>query len=485
MSRLLHQLLVSFDLDQGAFIELQDNGEVDVLFSMDRTKKILPEAEGLWLSKSIIEKTIMEFHPIHYMEGQSDETEKVPQSIHKHNLKNILCLPLSKGPTRVVYMAAKRDPFKTFNQDEINAAKISAKFASLALEQKYDFEKLKENTESLEKKLSIKPVNFIYQSQQMQEVFEQICKMARYNITLLLQGESGTGKEELAKEIHRISGRPGPLVTINCANLSESLLESELFGHKKGSFTGAHSDKKGMFLEADKGTLFLDEIAEIPIDLQAKLLRAIQEKAIKPVGSTQLINVDIRIIAASHQDLFECVGNGTFREDLYYRIQEMPLKVPPLRERTGDVELLAKHFINQFCREFNVSDKSLSFEATKLINEYQWPGNIRELKNICRTAVILSPGETINSSDLRLPSAKPKRVEHPNNVTELNQPEQFKSTEMIGKTLKDLRKEYDRMIIQQFFDAGFSQEEIASKLDVSVRTLQRINHREEESSYYN
>jgi len=247
--------------------------------------------------------------------------------------------------------------------------------------------------------------NIIGKSKPMQEIYEIIKKVAPSNASFLVEGESGTGKELVAKSIHYNSLRKNkPLVIVNCSAFAETLLESELFGHEKGAFTGAITMKKGRFEISDQGTLFLDEIGELPISLQVKLLRVLQEKTIERVGGTLSIPIDFRLIAATNKNLEEEVENGRFREDLYYRLNVVKAVIPPLRERAEDIPLLIKHFIDKYTNgqhsASNVSE--ISPETVKILCDYQWKGNVRELENMIERCVILCSGNIITPSDLPL-----------------------------------------------------------------------------------
>ncbi len=245
--------------------------------------------------------------------------------------------------------------------------------------------------------------NIIGKSKPMQEVFQTIRKIAPTSATVLIEGENGTGKELVAKSIHFNSPRrDNAFIAVNCAALSENLLESELFGHEKGAFTGAVAMKKGRFELADGGTLFLDEVGEISPQLQVKLLRVLQEKVFERVGGVKPISVDIRIIAATNKELKKEVDAGRFREDLFYRLNVLHIVLPPLRERSEDIRLLATHFIDKYAGERNSEVKVTGIEqdAERLFYEYEWPGNVRELENVIERAVILCPGDKIRVSDL-------------------------------------------------------------------------------------
>ncbi|MBM7856152.1 two-component system NtrC family response regulator [Desulfohalotomaculum tongense] len=246
---------------------------------------------------------------------------------------------------------------------------------------------LQDQIDYFRKELSMKYGRMIGQSDAMKEINTLIRQVAKTNTTVLITGESGTGKEVTAVAIHQASNRADkPFVVVNCAALPEQLLESELFGHEKGAFTGALSRKKGRFEIADKGTIFLDEIGEMPINMQVKLLRVLQEKSFERVGGTETINVDVRVIAATNSDLSAAIAKGSFREDLFYRLNVMRINLPPLRERKEDISLLVNHFL----AKFNPSKaKKISAEAMKILSQYDWPGNIRELQNVIERASIV------------------------------------------------------------------------------------------------
>jgi two-component system response regulator PilR (NtrC family) len=238
----------------------------------------------------------------------------------------------------------------------------------------------------------------------VQELRETIAKVARSQAPVHICGESGTGKELVARLVHEQGPRSGqPFVAINCGAIPTELMESELFGHRKGSFTGATGDKDGLFVSADGGTLFLDEIAELPMHMQVKLLRAIQEKAVRPVGASSERRVDVRILSATHQDLAALVQQGRFRQDLFYRINVIELRVPSLRERRDDIHLLAAHILSKLAPTNGAGSPVLTADALKALSEYAFPGNVRELENILERALALAEARRIDRADLRLP----------------------------------------------------------------------------------
>ncbi|MEM8961052.1 MAG: sigma-54 dependent transcriptional regulator [Acidobacteriota bacterium] len=243
--------------------------------------------------------------------------------------------------------------------------------------------------------------NIIGRSPRMQEIFRLIERVAKTQSTVLIRGESGTGKELIARAIHIHSPRSNRrFLSINCGAMPEALLESELFGHERGAFTGAIREKKGLFQDADGGTLFLDEIGEMTPTMQVKLLRALQDKRIRRVGGSHEEPVDVRIIAATNQDLQELIEQNEFREDLFYRINVIPIHLPPLRQRRQDVPLLAEHFVTKFSEQMDIEAPPIDLAAMKLLERYDWPGNVRELENTIERALALGTGDTVGTTDL-------------------------------------------------------------------------------------
>ncbi|MGA1826329.1 MAG: sigma-54 interaction domain-containing protein [bacterium] len=290
--------------------------------------------------------------------------------------------------------------------------------------------------------------NLIGKNHLMQNIFDLIERIAPTDSTVLITGETGVGKELVAKAIHYNSNRKDyPLISINCASIVETLMESELFGHVKGSFTGAIRDKKGKFELAHKGTIFLDEIGEISLSTQAKLLRVIQEKEIERIGDERKINVDIRIIAATNQDLLEMITMGKFRKDLYYRLNVISVKIPPLRDRLDDLPLLAKHFIALLCRRYKKNVKEIPPSVLKKLLGYSWPGNVRELESVLEKAVILSSES--DSLEIDVPG-----LDHSSDIYLL--PGNFESTDAlmsydeVREQINEYEKNYFLKVFKQF-----------------------------------
>lgn len=282
---------------------------------------------------------------------------------------------------------------KPFDADEI----------IFTIEKVIERQKLLEENIYLKKEIADKYSfdKIISKSKKIDEIFEVIKKISNYKSSVMLLGESGTGKELVARAIHFNSNRKDKkFVAINCGAIPDNLLESELFGHKAGAFTDAVSDKKGLFEEADGGTLFLDEIAEMPVHLQVKLLRVLQESQIRPVGGNETLDIDVRIISATLKDLESLVSQAKFRDDLYYRLNVVTIHIPPLRERIADIKMLVEHFIQKNQKKLGIKISSISHDALKLLEAYNWPGNIRELENYIERAMILCKSEKIEVSDL-------------------------------------------------------------------------------------
>ena len=291
---------------------------------------------------------------------------------------------------------------KPFDVNELRLLLRNVK-KKLELEQKLAEEKEEKFQDLIGKSPAIKIVK------------ETIEKIAPYDINVLITGESGTGKEVVAKTIHKLSKRKDkPFVAINCASLPADLLESELFGYKKGAFTGATSDKKGLIEEANGGTLFLDEIGEMPMSLQAKLLRFLEERKIRPLGSTKEIEVDVRIISATNRNLEEEIEKGNFREDLYYRLSTIIIKIPPLRERKEDIPLLAEHFLKEFQEKYGKRFEKISQDFLDFLMKYEFKGNIRELRNLLEKAVILSEGGELKSPIQKTTDINSIFIDNPN-----------------------------------------------------------------------
>jgi two-component system response regulator AtoC len=302
--------------------------------------------------------------------------------------------------------------------------------------------------------------DILAKSASMQGIFRTIAKIADYKTTVLISGESGVGKELVARAVHQQSGRSGGrFVAVNCGAIPENLLESELFGHKRGAFTDAIVDRKGLFEEADNGTLFLDEIGELQLGLQVKLLRVLQEETIRRLGDTRDMAVNVRIVAATHRDLQAEIKSGRFREDLFYRLNVLPIHVPPLRERREDIALLVEHFMSRNNARLGTQVRGLDNEVRRLLFEYTWPGNVRELENTIERAMVLAEGDQIVASDL------PERVRESQDPVQM----QLQSGELsVKKTTRVIEEVLIRRALQK---TKGNRTRAAELLEISHRAL--------------
>ncbi|UCD83767.1 MAG: sigma-54-dependent Fis family transcriptional regulator [Deltaproteobacteria bacterium] len=306
--------------------------------------------------------------------------------------------------------------------------------------------------------------NIIGESSSLRDIFENLKKVIDTGSTVLISGESGSGKELIARAIHyNSSRRANPFVTINCGAIPPQLMESEFFGHVKGAFTGAHSNKKGLFAQAHGGTLFLDEIGELNFDLQVKLLRALEEKKITRVGDIVPVEVDVRFIAATNKNLKEEVRRGNFREDLFYRINVLPIHLPPLRDREEDIPLLADYFLGKYCKNYNRKRKNLSPDALMVLRQYQWPGNVRELENVIERVVLMIEKDTIAPEDLPfdLKAIVPGII--------LRIPEEEIELKKVSHLVIELTEK--QMIEKALKNAGNNKTKAAQSLGISRRSL--------------
>ncbi len=341
------------------------------------------------LSDSIIAKVIESGKPIIISDALNDTIFGSSKSIINLKLSSVLSAPLKSGSDLIglIYLG-NNSVTHLFEHESLEALTIFAALTSLIVQNAFLLNQLDIKNDD---KFKMKYGNIIGSSPKMKAVFDKIDKVAPTDISVLITGETGTGKELVAQEIHHNSDRSDkPFIIVNCAAIPENLMESEFFGHKKGSFTSAVSDSKGKFLSANTGTIFLDEIGEMPLSLQAKLLRVLQEKIVTPVGDTIEHYVDVRVIAATNKNLPEEVIKGRFREDLLYRLNVIQIEIPPLSQRDDDIEILAKYFLNKFSQKYKKKVVGFSPKAIEIMKKYSWFGNVRELENKVKKAVVLS-----------------------------------------------------------------------------------------------
>jgi len=310
-------------------------------------------------------------------------------------------------------------------------------------------------------------------SQISRDLFQMAKRVAMTDSTVLISGESGTGKEVIARYIHTHSTRKTePFIAINCAAIPETMLEATLFGHEKGAFTGAHQSAPGKFEQANGGTLLLDEVSEMDLSLQAKLLRVLQEREVERVGGRKVIALDVRIIATTNRDLKQCVTEGSFREDLFYRLSVFPIRWPALRERLDDVMPLAEHLLLQHAKKMGRGQLGFSTEAEQCLLAYAWPGNVRELDNIVQRALILQPGDTIYANDLLFDQSAETSISSPELFTDkVSNMNPSQAEESVVNYSADLKQREYEIIVEALNEAGGSKKHAAEKLGISPRTL--------------
>ncbi|RTL32666.1 MAG: GAF domain-containing protein [Rhodocyclaceae bacterium] len=387
-----------------------DSGKIFIHESFGLTEE--EEARGIYrLGEGITGRVVETGQPI-VVPKISDEPNFLNRTGSRSNIGDtrlsFLCVPILRGRKVMGTISAERiyDNRRLLKLDvEVLSilAATTAQDVELYLLENVKKVALEDENQRLRTALKekFKPANIIGNSKPMEEVYRMIERITRSKTTVLILGESGVGKELVASAIHYNSpNSSGPFIKFNCAALPESVIESELFGHEKGSFTGAANQRKGRFEEADGGTIFLDEVGELSLPMQAKLLRVLQEKTFERVGGNMPISVDIRILAATNRDLVDMVTKGTFREDLYYRLNVFPITIPPLRERGNDVVALADHFVSKFSREMGVDIQRISTPAINMLLSYHWPGNVRELENVVERAIILAEDGVIHGYNL-------------------------------------------------------------------------------------
>jgi transcriptional regulator with GAF, ATPase, and Fis domain len=398
LERLLELLFEVVPAQRGAILLTdQDSFETSLVFGLDR---VLGKDASVTVSRTIVQQVLRDGVALLANDAAS-ETTLASDSLIAARTRSVMCVPLILFDRKlgVLYLDSTlvRDQF---NRDHLQLVTAIAGIAAVAIENARQFEWLETENERLLADVNIEH-NMVGESAAMQRVYHFISKVAPTDATVLISGESGTGKELAARAIHRNSKRAQKtFMAVNCAALTESLLESELFGHEKGSFTGALAQKKGRLEIADGGTVFLDEVGELTPPLQVKLLRVLQERQFERVGGTVTINVDLRLIAATNKNLEEAIEVGQFRQDLYYRLNVVSLELPALRERRDDIMLLANYFADKYGTRCNRKLKGFSTEARNCLIAYDWPGNVRELENTIERAIVLGTTEWILPEDL-------------------------------------------------------------------------------------
>lgn len=459
--------------------------EIKVARNMDQ-KEI--ETDSFSVSLSALKEAIDSGKPMVTDNALQDTRFEEAESVHQMELKSICALPL-KDTSGVIGALYLDHPYQTdiFQEADLNSLQMLADQAALALQkaqmiaqlqdsnvklshrvedQAQEITTLKREVEDHREQLQHEYKEIIGQSPAMLEVLSLVDRVTETKVPVWVYGESGTGKEMIARALHFNSSRAKEaFVSENCSALPETLLESELFGHKRGAFTHADRDKKGLLEYADKGTVFLDEIADMSMSMQAKLLRFLQEGEIRPLGSNKVLKVDVRVVSASNKDLHALVAEEKFREDLFYRLNGVTVTLPPLRDRLEDIPLLAQHFLKRIAKEEKREELEIAPDALNLLLDYHWPGNVRELENTLRTAVLFSQKGRITAKALHfkktLGSPAPKKSK--------KGPEAAKAAAPSGSG-SELNEE-KRLLLKALHDAGFHKGNAAKTLGISRRYL--------------
>ncbi|MFL5363115.1 MAG: sigma 54-interacting transcriptional regulator [Myxococcales bacterium] len=457
--RLLDSIVEVVKADKG-FVLTVENGTPEILAARNFQQQDIEDAVER-LSDSIVRRALDTKQPLIVSDAVHDAQFNASESVVNLKLASVMCVPLLlRGEVSGAVYVGNDRLASLFTARELLLMTSFCSTATLLLEHARSLDELRADKAELQSRLDAQAYgDIIGACEAMRDIFRKIDKVAATNIDVLVTGESGTGKELIARELHRRSPRKnGPFIAINCGAIPENLLESELFGHAKGAFTGAIAARPGKFQAASSGTLFLDEVGEMSPALQVKLLRALQDRAVTRVGETKVEPVDIRIVSATNKDLEAEMNAGRFREDLYYRVNVVHLHLPPLRERGEDAAMLAKFFLGRATRELGAKVKGFSRQALNAVRHFRWPGNIRQLENRIKKAVVLAEGPLITAEDLEL------------------RPEQLDPILPLAQAMENFRNRYINEVLER---NGGNRTKTAKDLGVDPRTIFR--HLEKEA----
>ena len=456
---LLKQIFEAIPCQHGAIVLIDSESPDDLLtFGLERN---IDSASGVSISRTVVEQVLREGVALLINDAFSDASFTDAHSLQGKRAQAVICVPivLLRRTLGAIYVDTS-DPSIHFNKEQLQLLTAFANIAAAGLENARNIALLQGENQRLREDIAIEH-SMIGESPRMTEVYQLIARVAPTNSTVLITGESGTGKELAARAIHQNSPRrDGPFVAVNCATLTETLLESELFGHEKGAFTGAIAQSKGKLEIAHGGTVFLDEVGEMNVGLQAKLLRVLQEREIFRIGGKNPIKLDIRVIAATNKDLRKAITDGMFREDLYFRLNVVPLVVPPLRERRDDIALLASYFLRKSIQTCKRRVTGISPNARRHMLSYDWPGNVRELENAIERAVVLGSTNEILSEDL------PEVLVEEESVS--------MSTSSVTNYHEQVNAAKRQIILRAMERSGGSYGEAARLLDIHPNNLHRI-----------
>ncbi|MBN2380985.1 sigma-54-dependent Fis family transcriptional regulator [candidate division WOR-3 bacterium] len=453
LEKVMDLALETLGAERGAIILLGEDGTLENAVARNIQKKNLETLTNL--SSSVVWRVIREKNPLLLHDVADDPVLKDAKSVISHNIQSVLCVPLtSRGKLLGAIYVDSLTSKGVFTSENLEFLTAFSDQAAVAIQNARYHNLLTEENRQLKEELKqdFGFTSIIGKSKPMQEVFGLLNKLLDSSVPVLISGETGTGKELVSRALHYNGARKDSrFVPVYCGSLPESLLESELFGYKKGAFTGAAHDKKGLFEEANQGTLFLDEVADIGLGIQAKLLRVLQEQEFYRIGDTNPRKVNVRIISATNKDLEAEIEAKRFRGDLYYRLNVVSVKLPPLRERSGDVTLLAHHFLNRYAADAGKNIKGFSPGALRALETYSWPGNVRELENLIARCVALSEDKLLSQDVLGL-----------------------SETHVIpDKPLKERIREFEREYIKTALkECNGNRRKAARRLGISLRSLQ-------------
>jgi transcriptional regulator with GAF, ATPase, and Fis domain len=455
---LLDAVIEVVDANKGFVILLRD-GDPEVAAARNVDRETIPDAVTQ-LSDSILRRCIETRQPLIVSDAVNDTMFNSSESVLNLQLSSVMVAPLiAQGQLLGLIYVGNDNVVNLFEQSSLEVLTVFAGQASLILQNAILLNQLTTDRDRIAEELEAQRFGDIIGScPSLQEVFRRVEKVAAADVNVLITGETGTGKELFARELHRRSNRAdGPFIVVNCGAIPENLMESELFGHVRGAFTGAVATREGSFQAADGGTLFLDEIGEMPLALQVKLLRALQERVVVKVGDTKPQSVDIRVLAATNRDLESSIKESTFREDLYYRLNVVNLHLPPLRDRGDDIVILAKFLLNKYTAEFGSTVKGFTPKALEAMQSYDWPGNVRQLENRIKKAIVLADKTLIGPDDLDLGGDQQRAV----------------------VPLAQAREDFTRSYILQVLERnGGNRTRTARELGVDPRTVFRYLERE-------
>ena len=499
LTRIMDSAVELTDAERGFLLLVNDKGELEMTTARDFDQET-PNGPHLQFSRSIAETVLIDGEPVITVDAMDDQRFNEYLSVHQLRLQSVLCIPIrARGRViGVLYMEnrLRRGGFGEPDQrillafaDQVAIALENSRLMAELTHRGEELERAKEEIEQLYEergkllnqrtaqlaaaRRDLRKVmdqiqgrvgfqGIVGQSEPMQRVFAVLDRVTQTDVPVVITGASGTGKEMVARAMHTGGPRSKkPFVAINCGAIPETLLESELFGHKRGSFTGADRDKKGLLLSANGGTIFLDEIGDMPLKMQLDLLRVLQEKKVRPLGSERDLDIDVRVLAASNRPLRDLINDGTFREDLYYRLSVVEINLPPLRERADDVPLLVDHFIGQIAARFNSGRKVVTREAMRALMSYPWPGNVRQLEHALMNAWVMCDSEAIDVQDLTLEPVSPRRCAEPT------------GGERLPETIEDRREMEKQRILEALEQTGWNKSKAAKLLEMPRRTLYR------------